>query len=339
MPHFQPEPPHGAQQQARVGILLINLGTPAAPTPEAVRPYLREFLSDQRVVELPRLLWQPLLRGIILPFRAKKSAHGYRQIWQHEGSPLAVITAKQAAALQAELPQVLVGHAMSYGEPAVANAIAAMKAQGVDRLLAIPLYPQYAASSSGAALDKVLNELLKQRNQISLRTISRFYNHPDYIQAMAAHIRAYWQQHGRSQRILFSFHGIPEAAVQQGDPYEIECRASAQLLAEALQLSAQEWYISFQSRFGRARWIGPATSDLLTELPAKQQIRELDVFCPGFVSDCLETLEEIAEDARGAFLHAGGREFHYIPALNDAPDWIRALVSLVQQHLQGWPAA
>ena len=205
MPHFQPEPPHGAQQQARVGILLINLGTPAAPTPEAVRPYLREFLSDQRVVELPRLLWQPLLRGIILPFRAKKSAHGYRQIWQHEGSPLAVITAKQAAALQAELPQVLVGHAMSYGEPAVADAIAAMKAQGVDRLLAIPLYPQYAASSSGAALDKVLNELLKQRNQISLRTISRFYNHPDYIQAMAAHIRAYWQQHGRGQRILRAF--------------------------------------------------------------------------------------------------------------------------------------
>lgn len=336
MPHFQPEPPHGAHQQARVGILLINLGTPAAPTPEAVRPYLREFLSDQRVVELPRLLWQPLLRGIILPFRAKKSAHGYRQIWQREGSPLAVITAKQAAALQAELPQVLVGHAMSYGAPAVADAIAVMKAQGVDRLLAIPLYPQYAASSSGAALDKVLNELLKQRNQISLRTISRFYNHPDYIQAMAAHIRAYWQQHGRGQRILFSFHGIPEAAVQQGDPYEIECRASAQLLAEALQLSAQEWYISFQSRFGRARWIGPATSDLLTELPAKHNIRELDVFCPGFVSDCLETLEEIAIQGREQFHEAGGQTFRFIPCLNDNPVFIAALADIAQENLGGW---
>ena len=336
MPHFQPEPPHGAQQQARVGILLINLGTPAAPTPEAVRPFLREFLSDQRVVELPRLLWQPLLRGIILPFRAKKSAHGYRQIWQHEGSPLTVITAKQAAALQAELPQGLVGHAMSYGEPAVADTIAAMKAQGVDRLLAIPLYPQYAASSSGAALDKVLNELLKQRNQISLRTISRFYNHPDYIQAMASHIRAYWQQHGRGQRILFSFHGIPEAAVQQGDPYEIECRASAQLLAEALQLSAQEWYISFQSRFGRARWIGPATSELLTELPAKQQIRELDVFCPGFVSDCLETLEEIAIQGREQFHEAGGQTFRFIPCLNDNPAFIAALADIAQENLGGW---
>ena len=337
MSRFQPEPPHGAQQQARVGILLINLGTPAAPTPEAVRPYLREFLSDPRVVELPRLLWQPLLRGIILPFRAKKSAHGYRQIWQHEGSPLAIITARQAAALQACLPpQILVAYAMSYGTPSVADAVAAMKAQGVDRLLAIPLYPQYAASSSGAALDKVLNELLKQRNQISLRTISRFYNHPDYIQAMAAHIRAYWQQHGRGQRILFSFHGIPEAAVQQGDPYQAECQASARLLAEALQLSAQEWYVSFQSRFGGGRWIGPATSGLLTELPAKQQIRELDVFCPGFVSDCLETLEELAIQGREQFHEAGGQTFRFIPCLNDSPAFIQALADLAQENLAGW---
>ncbi|OAM29150.1 ferrochelatase [Eikenella longinqua] len=335
MPHFLPEPPHGSHP-ARVGILLINLGTPSAPTAEAVRPYLRQFLSDQRVVELPRLLWQPLLRGLILPFRAKKSAHGYRQIWQPQGSPLAVFTAKQAAALQKLLPQVLVEHAMSYGEPSVAHTLATMKAQGVDRLLVLPLYPQYAASSSGAALDKVLNELVKQRNQISLRTISRFYNHPDYIQAMAAHIRAYWQQHGRGQRILFSFHGIPEASVQQGDPYAAECRASAQLLAEALHLSPQEWYLAFQSRFGRARWIGPATDQLLTELPAKHNIRELDLFCPGFVSDCLETLEELAIQGREQFHEAGGQTFRFILCLNDNPVFIEALADIALENLGGW---
>lgn len=336
MPYFQPEPPHGGRQQARVGILLINLGTPAAPTPEAMRHFLCEFLSDPRVVELPRLLWQLLLHGIILPFRAKKSAHSYRQIWQREGSPLAVFTAKQAAALQAELPQVLVGYAMSYGVPAVADAIAVMKAQGVDRLLAIPLYPQYAASSSGAALDKVLSVLLQQRNQISLRTISRFYNHPSYIQAMAAHIRAYWRLHGRGQRILFSFNAIPKAAVQQGDPYEAECHASAEMLAKALQLTTQEWYIAFQSHFGRNRWIGPATTDLLTELPAKHNIRELDIFCPGFVSDCLESLEELAIKGCEQFHEAGGQTFRFIPCLNDNPIFIEALADIAQENLSGW---
>lgn len=335
MPHFLPEPPLG-HRPPRVGVLLINLGTPAAPTAEAVRPYLREFLSDQRVVELSRWLWQPILRGIILPFRAKKSAHGYRQIWQPEGSPLALLTAKQAAELQKQLPQVLVEYAMSYGQPAVADTLASMKAQGVNRLLVIPLYPQYAASSSGAALDKVLNVLLKQRNQPSLRTVSRFYNHPDYIQAMAAHIRAYWQQHGRGQRILFSFHGIPEASVQQGDPYAAECRASSEMLAEALQLNAQEWYIAFQSRFGRSKWVGPATADLLTELPAKHNIRELDVFCPGFVSDCLETLEELAIQGREQFHEAGGQTFRFIPCLNDNPVFIEALADLARENLHGW---
>ncbi len=335
MPHFLPEPPLG-HRPPRVGVLLINLGTPAAPTAEAVRPYLREFLSDQRVVELSRWLWQPILRGIILPFRAKKSAHGYRQIWQPEGSPLALLTAKQAAELQKQLPQVLVEYAMSYGQPAVADTLASMKAQGVNRLLVIPLYPQYAASSSGAALDKVLNVLLKQRNQPSLRTVSRFYNHPDYIQAMAAHIRAYWQQHGRGQRILFSFHGIPQASVQQGDPYAAECHASSEMLAEALQLNAQEWYIAFQSRFGRSKWVGPATSDLLTELPAKHNIRELDVFCPGFVSDCLETLEELAIQGREQFHEAGGQTFRFIPCLNDNPVFIEALADLARENLHGW---
>lgn len=335
MSHFLPEPPLG-HRPPRVGVLLINLGTPAAPTAEAVRPYLREFLSDQRVVELSRWLWQPILRGIILPFRAPKSAHGYRQIWQPQGSPLAVFTAKQSEALQAQLPQVLVRFAMSYGQPSVADAIASMKAAGVDRLLVLPLYPQYAASSSGAALDKVLNVLLQQRNQLSLRTVSRFYNRPGYIQAMASHIRAYWQQHGRGQRILFSFHGIPELSRQQGDPYAEECLATSQLLAEALQLGKQEWLLAFQSRFGRREWVGPDTAGLLTDLPAKQNIVELDVFCPGFVSDCLETLEELAIRGREQFHEAGGKNFRFIPCLNDTPVFIEALADLVRENLYGW---
>ncbi|EGY53578.1 ferrochelatase [Neisseria shayeganii] len=335
MPAFLPEPPLSAKQQHGTAVLLINLGTPEAPTAEAVRPYLREFLSDQRVVELPKLLWQPILRGFVLPFRPRKSAHAYRQIWQQEGSPLAVFTARQAQALQQALPDVSVRFAMTYGRPSVADTLAELKAQGIGRLLVLPLYPQYAASSSGAAIDKVLKVLLKQRNQLSLRTVSRYYDHPAYIRAMQTHIEAYWRQHGRGKKLMLSFHGIPESAHIQGDPYPDECRHTARLLAEALQLNEEDYLVAFQSQFGRNRWIGPSTQQLLDELP-KQQTDELDIFCPGFLSDCLETLEEIAIAGREQFHAAGGKTYRFIPCLNDSPACTEMLAALAGENLHGW---
>lgn len=336
MSRFLPEPPLSAGRAPHTAVLLMNLGTPDAPTAEAVRPYLRQFLSDPRVVELPKLLWQPVLRGIVLPFRPKKSAHGYRQIWQAEGSPLAVFTAKQAAALQVALPGVLVRFAMSYGRPAVDDTLAELKAKGIGRLLVLPLYPQYAASSTGAAVDKVLAVLLRQRNQMSLRTVSRFYDHPAYITAMKAHIEAYWRQQGRGEKLMLSFHGIPEASHTHGDPYPDECRRSAALLAEALGLGGQDYIVAFQSQFGKNRWISPSTQKLLTELPARQNVRELDIFCPGFLSDCLETLEEIAIAGREQFHEAGGKTYRFIPCLNDSPAAVAMLEAIARENLHGW---
>ena len=337
MKSLNPEPKPAAGGRQKTGVLLINLGTPAAPTAAAVRPYLRSFLSDRRIVELPALLWQPLLRGVILPLRAKKSAANYAKVWFKEGSPLEVFTRRQCEGLQSRLPEdVAVAYAMSYSEPSIPSAIEALKAQGVGRLIVLPLYPQYAGSSSGAALDQVHDALKRQRNQMSLRTVSRFYDHPAYIGAQAAQIRNYRAQHGSGGKLLFSFHGIPLRHERNGDPYQSECRHSARLIAAELGLGEQDYEVCFQSRFGRARWIGPATSDLLTELPAKQQIRELDVFCPGFVSDCLETLEEIAIQGREQFHEAGGQTFRFIPCLNDNPVFIAALADIAQENLGGW---
>ncbi len=336
MSRFLPEPPLSAGDTPRTAVLLMNLGTPEAPTAEAVRPYLKQFLSDRRVVELPQWLWQPVLRGLVLTLRPKKSAHAYQQIWQAEGSPLAVFTAKQAAALQAALPGVLVRFAMTYGRPSVADTLAELKAKGVDKLLVLPLYPQYAASSTAAAIDKVLAVLQQQRNQISLRTVSRFHDHPAYIAAMRAHIEAYWQEHGRGQKLLLSFHGIPEAAHTHGDPYPEECRRSAELLAAALGLGEQDYVVGFQSQFGKNRWISPSTQKLLGELPKKHNISELDVFCPGFLSDCLETLEEIAITGREQFHEAGGKTYRFIPCLNDSPLAGQMLETLARENLHGW---
>ncbi|MDO4248816.1 MAG: ferrochelatase [Neisseria sp.] len=336
MPRFRPEPASPFSQQNKTAVLLINLGTPQAPTPQAVRPYLRDFLSDPRVVELPAPLWQPLLHGAVLPLRPKKSARGYQKIWFPEGSPLAVYTQKQADALAARLPEVTVRHAMSYGSPSVPGVLDELKAQGVSQVLALPLYPQYAASSSGAALDKVLGVLYRQRNMMSLRTVSRFYNDAGYIGALVRQIQAYWAEHGRGEKLMFSFHGIPQAACDQGDPYFHECSETVRLLAGQLGLSEHDYVMSFQSRFGKAKWLTPSTQDLLTELPGKQGITKLDIICPGFVGDCLETMEEIAIAGREAFHAAGGTQFHYIPCLNDNPAWIDALSALAKKHLQGW---
>lgn len=335
MPLFQTEPAVPYTQQNKTAVLLINLGSPSAPTAQAVRPYLRDFLSDQRVVELPKWLWQPILYGLVLTFRPKKSAHGYEKIWFPEGSPLTVYTQRQAAALSEKLPDVIVRYAMSYGESNVAQVLSELKAQGVTQVLALPLYPQYAASSTAAALDKVFNALLRQRYQMSIRTLTSFYNNVGYIEAMKQHIQAYWAEHGRGEKLMLSFHGIPQKHHDDGDPYPLQCRHTAELLTQALGLNENDYIVSFQSQFGKAKWVGPSTQDLFDELP-KQGVSKLDVFCPGFVSDCLETMEEIAIAGREQFHEAGGVQYHYIPCLNTHPAWINALADLIEQHLQGW---
>ncbi len=333
--NLEPKPAAGGRQ--KTGVLLINLGTPAAPTAAAVRPYLRSFLSDRRIVDLPALLWQPLLRGVILPLRAKKSAANYAKVWFKEGSPLEVFTRRQCEGLQSRLPEdVAVAYAMSYSEPSIPSAIEALKAQGVGRLLVLPLYPQYAGSSSGAALDQVHDALKRQRNQMSLRTVSRFYDHPAYIGAQAAQIRNYRAQHGSGGKLLFSFHGIPLRHERNGDPYQSECRHSARLIAAELGLGEQDYEVCFQSRFGPAKWLEPNTQQLIKQLAKKNAGGRIDIACPGFVADCLETMEEIAISGRELFHAAGGSDYHYIPCLNDNPDWLDALAQIVRENGAGW---
>ncbi|WP_260426472.1 ferrochelatase [Conchiformibius steedae] len=337
MMNFHTEPHITFEQQNKTGILLMNLGTPERPSPEALKPYLRRFLSDKRVVELPSFLWKPILFGAVIPLRVKNVAENYERVWLNEGSPLQVFTERQRDGLRQRLPQDLyIEYAMTYSEPLVSQVLAKLKANGVGRVLVLPLYPQYAASSSAAAIDKVFKELLKQRNQMSVRTVTRFYDHEGYIKALAAQIRNYRAEHGAGDLLMFSFHGIPQAQHDKGDPYPHECRKTAQLVAAELGLSEQDYTVSFQSQFGKAKWIGPSTQDLFVSLPKKQKIKKLDVICPGFVSDCLETMEEIAIAGREEFFANGGEQFHYIPCLNDNPDWLDALADLARDNLQGW---
>ncbi len=343
MDYYRPEPPFRHDQPARIGVLLINLGTPEAPTAQALRPYLKEFLSDRRVVELPRPVWWPILNGVILRTRPRKSAEKYAAIWTPEGSPLKVHTERQTRllreALAARLEEpVLVEYAMRYGRPSVASAIRRLREQGCDRLLALPLYPQYAASSSASALDAVFQALLHSRNMPELRVVRHFHDLPGYIAALAARIETQWAEHGRPQILLMSFHGVPRRSLELGDPYHCECQKTARLLAERLGLGPERYRVAFQSRFGRAEWLKPYTSETLAEL-GRKKTRRVDVVCPGFVADCLETLEEIAMENKAVFLNAGGGEYRYIPALNEHPDWIAALADLALAHLQGWTDA
>ena len=330
---FYPEP---QVPLTSTGVLLLNLGTPSAPKPQAVRAYLREFLSDQRVVELPRCLWQTILRGIVLPIRSAKSAHAYSTIWQESGSPLLIGTQKLTSALAKSLPDGIVTQfAMTYGEPSVRLVLQQMKEQGVQRLLVLPLYPQYAASSSGAALDQVWRVLLKQRTQMAVHSIISFFDNENYIKILAQHIQNYWQKHNRGQCLIFSFHGIPQAHHTAGDSYVQQCTSTVQLLVEELKLAKNEYRMAFQSRFGYAPWVGPNTQDLFMQLP-KAGVRKLDVVCPGFVTDCLETLEEINIRGRSDFLAQGGEEFNYIPCMNEEHEWIAVLAPLVKKHLHSW---
>ena len=336
-PAFQ----HG--QISCTGILLINLGTPEAPTKAALRPYLKEFLSDPRVVEIPRPIWWLILNGIILNTRPKKSAAKYAAIWTKDGSPLKMHTAKQAKLLKGWLGEkiaspLMVEYAMRYGQPAIDETLARMKANGCERILLLPLYPQYAASSTATALDVALTWWRKLRNQPALRSVHSYHDHPAYINALVANIHNYWQRHGRPDVLLISFHGVPRYTLDKGDPYHCECRKTARLLIEALGLNEQQYRVTFQSRFGRAEWLQPYTDKTLGEL-GKAGVTRVDVIAPGFTSDCLETLEELAMEGRDRFLTSGGKEFNYIPALNEHPAWIDALGQITLENLGGWVSA
>lgn len=337
---FLPEPTLGHDRPGYIGIVLINLGTPDTPTPAAVRTYLKEFLSDPRVVELPRWLWWPILHGYILNTRPKHSAIKYASIWDKEGSPLRLWSEKQAKLVRGLLGErgvnpCKIGFAMRYGNPSIPKVMNELKAAGCDRLLIVPLYPQYAASSTGSAIDAVGQVLAQWRWQPSLRVMPAFATHPRYIEALAKHIQQYWFNNGRGDHLLLSFHGLPAQSSAKGDPYEAHCQHTTSLLAQALNLNKEQISFSFQSRFGPKEWLKPYTSDMLQRL-GKRKINRLDVFCPGFVADCLETLEEIAIEGKGIFLAAGGQEFCRIPCFNDQPEWISALCDLIGDEISGW---
>jgi len=324
----------------RTALLLINLGTPQAPTPAAVRKYLDEFLLDTRVVEIPRLPWWLLLKAIVLPTRSAASAARYASVWTEEGSPLLAHSQRQHRALIAELQRrklnLDVDLAMRYGDPSVDAALERMRHAQVNRLLVLPMYPQYSATTTGSAFDAVSAVLQRTRNVPELRWIRGFHDDPGYIEALRRSVRSYWDTHGRPNKLVISFHGLPQRSCQLGDPYQNECAKTAQLLAQALGIEPREYALSFQSRFGRARWLEPYTVETLREL-GRCGTGRVDVICPGFVADCLETLEEIALEGRREYLTSGGREFHYIGCLNDTPRFILALGDLIERHVQGWP--
>lgn len=322
------------------GILLTNLGTPAAPTARALRPYLRQFLSDRRVIDYPRWLWYPILYGIILNTRPRRSARLYQNIWTDSDSPLLTATANIAEGLTGALLaryglNIPVEIGMRYGEPSIASGLRKLRQRGVRKVLIFPLYPQYSATTTGTSFDAIFEELRTWRRQPALRTVASYHNHPLYIAALASSIRANWEQAGRVARTLFSFHGIPQRYAQKGDPYPEQCRETASLTAAALELAPQDWSLGFQSRFGPEAWVQPYTDEVLSEWGAAG-LESASVICPGFAADCLETLDEIGREGRKIFREAGGGTYRYIPALNDRRDHIAALTEIACSNLAGW---
>ena len=343
MARLLPEPPHRHDAAEKTAVLLINLGTPEAPTAPAVRRYLKEFLSDPRVVEIPRAIWWLILNGIILNVRPKKSAEKYAAIWTTEGSPLKVHSERQAAMLRGFLGQaghhVEVAYAMRYGQPSIPASLSRLKAAGCTRILLLPLYPQYSSSTTATAIDAAFAWTRTLRNQPEIRTVRSFADDPGYIGALVNSVRQHWMINGHptsSYQLVMSFHGVPRYTLDKGDPYHCECHKTGRLLAEALNLGSEAYQICFQSRFGRAQWLQPYTAPTLAAL-GKQGVQRVDVICPGFPADCLETLEEIAIEGKKEFLQAGGKDYQYVPCLNERDDWIHALTRLAETHLQGWP--
>lgn len=329
-------------QVPKIGVLITNLGTPEAPHKKQLRPYLRQFLSDPRVVEVPRLLWWFILNGVILNLRPARSAAAYRTVWTDEGSPLLVHTRNQADALHAALQQrfgssVTVEFAMRYGRPDIGGALQRLFDAGVQQLLVLPLYPQYSGPTTGSTFDAVATDFQHRRWLPDLRFMTHYHDHPAYIEALARSIREYWDAHGRPQQLLFSYHGEPRRYLDEGDPYHCQCHKTTRLVAAALELQENEYMTVFQSRFGREEWLRPYTDETLQQLPA-QGITRVQVVCPGFSADCLETIEEIGEENRDYFLEAGGEQYAYIPCLNSDPGHIDALARIVEEQLQGWTA-
>lgn len=337
---FATEPSYAHGSPQRTAIVLCNLGTPDAPTPAAVRRYLAEFLSDHRVVEIPRLLWWLILHGVILRTRPAKSAAKYATVWTPEGSPLRLWTDKQAKLLGGYLGErghtVTVRYAMRYGTPSTASVLDQLKAEGVTRVLILPLYPQYSGTTTASVNDAVYAWAQQVRQLPEFRFINRYHDDPGYVAALAKQVSDFWAIHGRPDRFVLSFHGVPKRTLALGDSYHCECLKTARLLRERLGISKDEMLVTFQSRLGRAEWLQPYTEPTLIAL-AQQGVKRVDVMCPGFTSDCLETLEEIDQEGREAFLHAGGESFNYLPCLNDRHEWIAALAGIAIRHLQGWP--
>lgn len=326
-------------QADKVGVLVSNLGTPEAPTAKALRPYLKQFLSDPRVVEVPRLLWWCILNGIILRTRPKRSAEAYASVWTDKGSPLSIITQQQAEKLQQQLtslhPAIEVSWAMRYGQPSIAKGIQELLDKGARKILVLPLYPQYSAATVASTFDAVAEDFTKRRWIPELRFIANYHDFSPYIDAVCESIAQHWKTHGKTQKLLFSYHGVPLRYLHNGDPYHCQCLKTTRLIAEKLGLNDDEYMTTFQSRFGREEWLKPYTDETMKSLPA-QGVKSVQVICPGFSADCLETIEEIGQENRDYFMAAGGERYEYIPALNEGDLHIAALTQLIERNLQGW---
>ena len=337
---YRKEPPHTHGSIPKTALVLVNLGTPDEATTPAVRRYLKEFLSDPRVVEIPRAIWWLILHLIILPFRSSKSAAKYASIWTKEGSPLKVHTQKQSVLLRGALGQrghkVQVVMAMRYGSPSLPEVLDQLKAENCDRIAILPAYPQYSGTTTGSINDAVFAHYAQVRNVPELRLVRNYHDHPGYIGALRESVLRHWEKNGRGDKLVMSFHGVPKRTLLLGDPYHCECYKTARLLATELGLREGQYLVTFQSRFGKAEWLQPYTAPTLQKL-AQEGLKSVDLICPGFTSDCLETLEEIAMEAKHDFKAAGGKEFNYIPCLNENTPWIDALADIAEQHLAGWP--
>ena len=341
MPTYESEPQYRHGDADSLGVLVVNLGTPDAPTSSAVRRYLAEFLWDPRIVELPRPLWWLILNGVILRIRPSRSAKAYREIWTEEGSPLLVYCREIVADLTSELGDVSHGEVhvalgMSYGSPSIPRALDELHAKGARRLLVLPLYPQYSGTTTGSVFDAVTAALGRRRWVPEFRFINHYHDDDRYIEALARSIRDYWETNGRGDRLLFSFHGVPRQTLLDGDPYHCHCLKTARLVSENLGLVEDEWELSFQSRVGRAEWLRPYTDETIAEL-GQSRLERLDVVCPGFAVDCLETLEEIALQNAELFRESGGKDLRYIPSLNSGADHVAMLGRLITRHASGWP--